>query len=75
MTDFNWTFEHKIVKAMKNSDKAYLITIEQMVKDLRYGRLDFSLRVHDGRVTDIVTVVNKRIRFDSKLDKVSDDVI
>jgi hypothetical protein len=77
MNEFNYIFDKQVVEAMKNSDKKYLIEIDQRVQALPFGRLDFSLRIHEGKVTDIIFVTNQRIRMTIKeglTEKKNDDI-
>ena len=67
MEDFNWLYDQKMIDAFQKSKKGYLLMIDQMVNDLQFGVITFDLRIHNGYVTDLVVVSNKRIRFD--LDK------
>ena len=55
--------EKKLQEAMQKN-RPYLVIIEAMVQKIKYGQINVSLRVHDGRVTDITSQSFQKIRFD-----------
>jgi len=67
MTEFNWLKDKRIIEAFKKSDKRYLLDIEKYKDQVPYGQLQFTLRIHGGKVTDlIVTHIGRRLRYDLK---------
>jgi len=65
--DFNWFQDKGAIEAFKKSDKGYLLDIEKYKNMVPFGQVQFTLRTHAGRVTDlIVTHIGRRIRYNLK---------
>ena len=65
MQEFNWFKDKRIIEAFQNSDKAYLLDIDKLRREVSYGLVTFTLRIHAGRVTDlIINKIGSRIRYD-----------
>jgi len=54
----------RLLAIIKDSDKSYLLDIDEWITDLEFGRLDFSISVSYGKPTDIIRVANKRKRYE-----------
>ena len=51
-------------KALLLKYKPYLVELDSIVRKAKFGELSFTLRVHNGYVTDIVnTVLYKRYKY------------
>ena len=69
--------ERQVTEAMK-SNRPYLIDIERLVNKVKYGTINFSIRVHDARVTDITTQIFQKVRYelgkDGKMIRLSEEL-
>jgi hypothetical protein len=55
--------EQKILEAF-DKNRPYLIDIEKLVKKTKYGLLNFSLQVHDSKVTGWTVQVYQKVRYE-----------
>ena len=69
--------EKQIIEAFKKN-RPYLIDIERLVKEVKFGTINLSIRVHESRVTDIVTQIFQKVRYelgkDGTMSRSSEDI-
>ena len=63
MDEFNFFRDKKIIETFQKF-KPYLLDIENLVQKVKYGKIIFSVRVHNGTVTDFVVQSFTRKRYD-----------
>jgi len=51
---FNWFQDKRIVEAFQKSNKKYLLDIDECVRQVEFGTFTFTLRIHNGQVTDMI---------------------
>lgn len=55
-------------------ERPYLVDLEQLVQEMKYGQLTVTLNVYRGNVIDFVTTMNKRKRYRHLIDKLHAEV-
>jgi len=69
--------EQKILEAF-DKNRPYLIDIEKLVKKLKYGLLNFSIQVHDSKVTGFTVQSFQKVRYEAApggaMKRVSDEL-
>ena len=64
MDVFNFFKDKKVVEEFQRSQWRYLIDIEKQVNQTKYGQISVVLRVHQGKVTDLIVQESRRMRYD-----------
>jgi len=69
--------EKKILEAFEKN-RPYLIDIEKLVKEIKYGLINFSVTVHDSKVTGFTTQTFQKVRYEvgqgGSMKRVSDEL-
>lgn len=63
--EFNFFQNKDIIKAFQEF-KPYILDIERLIQQVKYGKIVFAVRVHNGCVTDFVVQSSTRKRYDLK---------
>jgi len=68
--------ERQLIRAFLEKNKPYLLALEKMVQEIKFGQLTVTLRIHQGFVTDLVNATAyERKKFVHKDDQEYPDLV